>query len=262
MNKLRNRLNEGHFTIATRSNNVSAELIEVLAGTGVFDYIEFTAEYTPFTQPDLTNLARAAELHDTSMIIKVDFQNRFYVSQKAVVSGFSGVLFADHRTAEEVEESIYMLKAEYNNKGGLGMPSTRFISGYPLMSQKDFIQYCEDTVKIFMIEKQDAVENIEEICKVDGIDMIQFGAKDFSVSKGWNFSEHVEEVREAEKYCIEIALKNNVRPRAEVNSIDELEVYINLGVKDFCIGDDFRILRKYANEVCGKARSLISDRFS
>ena len=41
-------------------------------------------------------------------MIKVDFQNRAYVAQKAMASGFQAVLLVDHKTPEEVKESIHV----------------------------------------------------------------------------------------------------------------------------------------------------------
>ena len=35
-----------------------------------------------------------------------------------------------------------------------------------------------------MIEKQEAVENVEEICSVPGVDMLQFGPSDYCMSRG------------------------------------------------------------------------------
>lgn len=43
-------------------------------------------------------------------MFKADLQNRAYVAQKAVASGFQAINFADHRTADEVRETIAMVK--------------------------------------------------------------------------------------------------------------------------------------------------------
>src|SRR5699024_12403809 len=53
--------------------------------------------------------SRACELYDTGSMIKVDFQNRAYVAQKAAAVGFQAILFTDHETPEQVEESIRLL---------------------------------------------------------------------------------------------------------------------------------------------------------
>lgn len=82
-------------------------MIEAAGSTGNYDYVEFVGEYTPFSQSDLENMARAAELHGMSLMMKVDFQNRGYVAQKAIASGVQAILFTDCRNAQEVGRGVF-----------------------------------------------------------------------------------------------------------------------------------------------------------
>ena len=45
-------------------------------------------------------------------------------------------------------------------------------------------------------------------------------------------------VKEAERYTIETAIKMGVRPRIELTRWEDGQPYIDMGVKDFCIGSD------------------------
>lgn len=105
-NHLRVLLQAGKPSLATRIWSTWPIVIEAAGSTGNYDYVEFVGEYTPFSQSDLENMARAAELHGMSLMMKVDFQNRGYVAQKAIASGVQAILFTDCRNAQEVEESI------------------------------------------------------------------------------------------------------------------------------------------------------------
>ena len=58
------------------------------------------------------------------------------------------------------------------------------------MTQKEHIARLNDIVLCFMIEKKEAVDHIEEICSIPGVDMVQFGPADYSMSLGWNRAEH------------------------------------------------------------------------
>jgi 2-keto-3-deoxy-L-rhamnonate aldolase RhmA len=98
-------------------------------------------------------------------MIKVDFQNRGYVAQKAVASGFQAVMFTDHRTAEDVYESVRMMKAETPEDGGIfGFPTRRFIGCRTKIPQMDHAKRLRDIVLCFMIEKRAALESIDDIC--------------------------------------------------------------------------------------------------
>ena len=240
-NKLREVLNSGKITLATRVFSTWPIMVESVGVNGYYDYIEFSAEYAPFDQHNLENLCIAAELHGLGSIIKTDYANRQYVAQKAICSGFQGILWTDHKTAADVEETIkHIMSDSLQDKGYFGIPSRRLVGNIQGMKQMDFVQRCRDTVKLFMIEKKDAADNIEDICAVDGVDMIQFGPSDFSMNSGFNFMDHMDEVREAEVKCIKAALKYGVRPRAELMAVnpDMIKKYLDLGVRDFCIGGE------------------------
>ena len=69
----------------------------------------------------------------------------------------------------------------------------------------DWIQSLADSVIVLMIEKREAVENLEAILSVKGVDMVQFGPSDYSMSIGVTRQTAGERVREAERYVIETA---------------------------------------------------------
>ena len=63
-----------------------------------------------------------------------------------------------------------------------------------------------NTVAAFMVEKKECLDNLEEICEIPGVDMVQFGPSDYSMSLGWNAGAHVDEYKAAEREMIRIAL--------------------------------------------------------
>lgn len=245
-NKLRYLLDNNLPSTATRLWSTWPLFMEMVGASGNFDYAEFVAEYAPFTQYDLENLARAAELHDMGSMIKVDFQCRGYVAQKAAASGFQAILFTDCRNAQEVEESVRMMKSETPESGGtFGFPNRRFIGTQTHMPQLDHAKRIDEIVLAFMIEKHESMKNIEEICAVPGVDMVQFGPSDYCMSRGWNRSDHVDDFKTAEREMIKVALKHGVQPRCEIPTVDAAQYYIDLGVKHFCLGDQVAKLRSF-----------------
>lgn len=244
-NKIRTLFKNGGPTTSTRVWSSWAYFTEMVGYSGNFDYVEFTGEYTPYNMMDLENICRAAELHDMGSMMKVDFQNRGYVAQKAVAAGFQAVLFADHHTPEEVRETVKMMKADAPEwEGRFGFPSRRFIGTQTYIPQTEHIKRINDVVLAFMIEKKEAMDHIEEICEIPGVDMLQFGPSDFNMSMGRNASEHVQEWKEAERFMIKTALKNHIRPRCEILKPADMQYYIDLGVRDFSMGDQIKKLKE------------------
>ena len=61
-NKLHKMLKEGRPTLGTRVHSIWPATVEALGHTGMFDYVEFLAEYAPFDLFSLDNFCRTVEL--------------------------------------------------------------------------------------------------------------------------------------------------------------------------------------------------------
>ncbi|MBP2638536.1 MAG: 2,4-dihydroxyhept-2-ene,7-dioic acid aldolase [Firmicutes bacterium] len=257
-NRLRKMLNENRPTVGTRLSSTWPTVTEAVAATGHYDYIEFLAEYAPYSQYDLENICRAAELHGMATMIKVDYQNRGFVAQKAVASGFQAILFTDHRTADEVRETLRLIHPDCPGHDGLmGFANRRWIGFRPASTQLEFAAMAKKTVAAFMIEKKAAMDNIEEICSVPGVDIVQFGPYDYAMSCGINQDENIAEIKATERRMIEIALKHDVRPRCEIQNPNEAQYYIDLGVRDFNLGSELRIMQNYWRSEGQKLQDMI-----
>ncbi|MBS6395933.1 MAG: 2,4-dihydroxyhept-2-ene-1,7-dioic acid aldolase [Clostridiales bacterium] len=257
-NRIHECMKKGIKTVSTRVISTKPYIMEIIGGTGHYDYAEFLAEYSTFSQEDLENMVRAAELYQMGTMIKIDYQNRLYVAQKAAASGFQAVLFTDHRNAEQVRESIAALRPDTPfDQGSYGFSTRRFIKSPKMISALAHAERIRKIVCCFMIEKKEAIQNIEEICSVPGVDMVQFGGYDYCMSQGWEVEDHKEDIRNAERRMIEVALGHGVRPRCEIYRSEDAEYYESLGVKDFSLNIENFILQDYWEGEGAKLRKLL-----
>ncbi|MEM2073441.1 MAG: aldolase/citrate lyase family protein [Nitrososphaeria archaeon] len=261
-NKMRELIREGKPTIGTRILTPWPAVVEIIGQTGMFDYFEFLGEYAPWTLYDLENIARAAELYGMSSMIKVDGIPRSYIAAKALQSGIQNFLFADIRTVQDAEEAVKAVRCE--PRGIMGIGNFR-VGGYVFSnySVADYRKVCQDAVIAFMIEKKSAVDHLEEILSVEGVDMVQFGPWDYGLSLGltgepgttWGLKDP--KVKEAELKTIKTALKMDKRPRVEIGDPKEIEKYVEMGVKDFNLATDLRILFNFWKEKGEELRKLL-----
>jgi 2-keto-3-deoxy-L-rhamnonate aldolase RhmA len=241
-NKLRELLNAGKPSIGTHVHSMWPSVVEAVGHTGMFDYVEFVSEYAPYDLFSLENFCRAVELFDMSCMIKVDQAPRSFLAQRAIGAGFQSVLFADVRTVEDAAECVRVCRPDTpQDKGIFGVTSRRHQYMYDGGTQT-YVQALRDVVVALMIEKRSAVEHLEEILALGGIDMIQWGPADYAMSIGKPGGWYDPEVRAVEKKVIETCLKLGVPPRAEINSPDDAKRYLDMGVRHFCIGTDIYIL--------------------
>ncbi len=257
-NKLRQLLKEGKPTLGTHIHSTWPSIIEAIGHTGVYDYVEFVAEYAPYTLHDLDNMARAAELHDMSLMIKLDQDAQQVITQHAIGSGFHSVLFVDARTADDVRAAVRSVRPDTPEDGGLHGVATRRMTYMGYGGGQAYVEALRDVVIAIMIEKKSAVDNLEEILSVPGIDMVQWGPSDYSMSSGHAGERGHPDVRAAEKKVFETCLKMGIPPRAEIGSVEDAQRYRDMGVKDFCLGTDISILYAFLKRQGEGMRELLA----
>ncbi len=249
-NVLREFLKTGKPTLGTHVHVIWPGLVEVIGQSGAIDYIEFSGEYAPFDLFSLENFGRAVDLFDhmTSMM-KIDQQPKGYLASRAIGSGIQNLLFADIRTAEDAREAVTSARAETPRAGGRVGAAMRRDVGYVLgPGSKEYVEQLDEGVVALMIEKETAVENLQEILSVKGIDMVQFGPADYSMSIGLPGQWDHPRVKEAERYTIETAIKVGIEPRVEMRDFRDAQPYLEMGIKHFCIGWDVDILFRWCKE--------------
>ncbi len=247
-NLLREKLNAGKPTVGTHILSAWPTLVELIGHSKQYDYVEFTAEYAPFTMHDLDNLGRSFELMNMSGMIKIEQTQYTHQAMRAIGAGFQSVLFADIRSVEDARLGVDAVRAEttmargVRGRGRLGVGMRRDVGTVREGGTPAYVDALNEIVIAIMVEKKSCVDNIDEILKVPGIDMVQFGASDFSMSIGKTGQYSNPEVLEAEQHVIKTALKRGKNPRVELRDPSQAQKYLDMGVQHFCIGWDVRIL--------------------
>jgi 2-keto-3-deoxy-L-rhamnonate aldolase RhmA len=188
-----------------------------------------------------------------SAMMKIEQEPRTYLAVRAIGSGIQNVLFADPRSVADVQECVRAVRAETPQARGRHGVGMRRDVGYVLEpGSEGFVRALDDAVVALMIEKQSAVEDLEALLSVPGVDMVQFGPADYSMSIGLAGQWRHPRVLEAERFVIETALKKGVAPRAELSRPEDARKYLEMGVKHFCVGTDVSILFQWFRD-CGRA---------
>jgi 2-keto-3-deoxy-L-rhamnonate aldolase RhmA len=259
-NRLRQLISAGRPSVGTHVLSTWPTITELVGQARSFDYVEFVAEYAPWTMHDLDNLGRAIELFpDFTGMIKIEQHTRGHLAMRAIGSGIQNLLFADVRTADDARDCVRAVRAEHPAQRGLhGAGMRRDARSVLHVGSPDWAGALADCVVVLMIEKRDAIENLDAILAVDGVDMVQFGPADYALSMGWSRESHAGAISETERFVIEAAINRGIQPRAEVADARAAEWYLGLGVRHFCVGTDISILYNWWTEQGGLMRSMLA----
>jgi len=262
-NLLRERLNTGKPTVGTHILSAWPTLVELIGHSKHYDYVEFTAEYAPFDLHDLDNLGRAFDLSGMSGMIKIEQTQYTHQAMRAIGAGFQSVLFADIRSVEDAKVAVDAVRAETTmvrgarGRGRLGVGMRRDVGTVRQGGSPAYVDALNDVVIAIMVEKKSCVDNLDAILSVPGIDMVQFGASDFSMSIGKTAQYNHPDVLAAETKTIQTALKKGLHPRVELRDPSQALRYLEMGVKHFCIGWDVRILADWWDTKGAEMRKLL-----
>ncbi len=260
-NRLRELLDAGSPSLGTHVLSTWPTITELVGQTGHFDYVEFVAEYAPWTMHDLDNLGRAIELfRDFTGMIKIEQHARGHLAMRAIGAGIQNVLFADIRTPADAVECVRAVRPEHPDHRGLhGAGMRRDARTVMHVGSREWTRALAESVVVLMIEKKEAIENLDAILSVEGVDMVQFGPADYALSMGWSRPDAADAIRATERQVIEKALSRGIQPRAEIADAKDARWYSDLGVRHFCVGHDVGILYNWWAEQGRLMRSAIAD---
>lgn len=259
-NRLRQLLNEGKPTLGTHVIIPWPGVIEIIGHSGMFDYIEYVGEYSPYSMEQLDHLGRAMDLFpQMSSMMKIEEHARGFIAPRAVDSGIQNVLFTDCRTADDVRACIGYIRAETPGSGGNHGAGMRRSVGYILEGgSKAWTEAMDEVVIAIMIEKKDAMENLDEILAIEGVDMVQFGPSDYSISMGMAGQGGHPDIQADQRLMVEKALAAGVHPRIEIGSFTQAQKWLDMGVQHFCIGWDIRTIYAWCKEQGAAMRELLA----
>ena len=151
------------------------------AGYAGYDFVLLDMEHGPGTFENLQNLIRGANVADVMPVVRVPRGSDIWIDQ-ALDVGAGGVMIPQIDTAEQAKVAVAVAKfAPRGNRG-----TCRFVrsAGYGAISGDEYFTKAQETVVIVQAEGKKAIENLDDILDVEGIDIIFIGPYDLSSSLG------------------------------------------------------------------------------
>lgn len=202
--EFRRRLLAGERLCGTMVTLDSAELVELLGHTG-FDWLFIETEHAPLLPDAVQRIVQAAR--DTPCIVRLSRSDEISI-KRALDAGAAGIMVPQVNSAAHAR--LVVSYAKYAPMGSRGIGLNR-ASLYGLRFNEYLATANEATTVVVQAEHIDAVENIEEICAVEGIDAVLIGPYDLSASMNRTGRLHDREVVEAIAHVRDTCLARGMR---------------------------------------------------
>ena len=178
--RIEQRLSEGKTIFGTHTvlgNGVISELY----GTVGFDVLWVDTEHGCIDRKDVLATIMGAAGTDMATFVRIPW-NDMVMAKPILEMGCDGIIFPMVCSAEEARQAV--AACEYPPDGIRGFGPYRCIR-YGKTDAGEYVNHISKKIwKIIQIEHMKAVENLDEILAVKGIDLFIVGACDLSASMG------------------------------------------------------------------------------
>jgi len=175
---IRTNLKQGGYSIGSWMQIPHSSIAEIMGQSG-YDWVAIDMEHGAISLHQLPDLFRALELGGTLPLARLAHGNSKDCKQ-ALDAGAGGVIIPMIESANQLQSVRDACCWPPVGKRGVGFSRSNLFGKY-------FDQYKEEAhapLLIAMIEHVNAVNELEEIVKVDGLDGLLIGPYDLSASMG------------------------------------------------------------------------------
>lgn len=175
-NRLKQMLKQGKVAIGTEITINHPDVAEAIGQIG-YDWVMIDTEHAPLDVGDVQNLLQAMGASQIVPVARVTW-NDFVLVKRLLDVGVQGIIFPWINSKEEATKAVQSMK--YPPFGVRGVGPRRAGTIYP-----DYMSTANKELFIgVQIESQRAVDNLDEILSVQGIDAALLGAGDMTMNMG------------------------------------------------------------------------------
>lgn len=178
-NQFKHALKAGAAQIGLWSSLSSNYSVEVIAGAG-FDWLLLDTEHSPNDLESLLTQLQAAAPYPAHPVVRVPW-NDMVTIKRVLDIGAQSLLVPYVSTAEEATNAVAATR--YPPAGLRGVAGTTRASRFGRV--KDYARRAQEELCLLVqVETQGALDAIEEICAVEGVDGVFIGPADLHASLG------------------------------------------------------------------------------
>lgn len=250
--RIKQKLGRGEIVLGANSVFADSAISELFALAG-YDFVWIDAEHSALDYKDIQQHIVAAQGAGACAFVRIMWNDQAIV-KRVMDMGPDGVIFPLIHSVAEARAAVSACR--YPPKGIRGWNPIR-ANQYGMGDHDEYLETVDDKVwKIFMIEHIEAVDDLDAVLSVEGVDAIIIGGSDLSASLGKMHQMDDPEVRAAmdkilpvaKKYHIPACLSAGIAPETVTEWLDK-------GVSMISVGQDANMLSKISQDYLASVRA-------
>jgi 4-hydroxy-2-oxoheptanedioate aldolase len=249
-NAFKRALKAGEAQIGLWSSLSSNYTVEVIAGAG-FDWILLDTEHSPNDLESLLTQLQAAAPYPSHPVVRVAW-NDMVLIKRVLDIGAQSLLVPYVSTPEEAAAAVSYVR--YPPAGVRGVAGTTRASRFGRV--KDYARRAHEEICLLVqLETQRALDNLEAICAVEGVDGVFIGPADLHASLGYAGEIANAKVKPLIDDAIRRIRKSGRAPGILTPSEADARHWLDCGALFVAVGADVGILARGAESLAAKFRS-------
>ena len=252
-NKLKEIFSCGGVTIGTWLNFAHTSNAEILAGSG-FEFVGIDMEHSVIGLYDMQNVIMAIEAAGACPLVRLTGNDPNQIKQ-VMDAGAYGIIVPMVKSVAEAEMAVKAAKYPPIGFRSVGIGRAH---KYGYAFEEHFNSANTESLVIVQIEHIDALDVIDDIFAVDGVDGYMIGPYDLSGSMGIAGQVRHPRMLEAQSAVLEAAKRHNVAPGIFIIYPDEeaMQEYIEQGYQFIVVGSDLIFLAETTRHNAKKAFAI------
>jgi 2-keto-3-deoxy-L-rhamnonate aldolase RhmA len=231
--RFKTRLAEGEMLVGTFVKTPSPILVEVLSATQL-DCLCLDAEHAPFDRATLDLCILAARAAGKDVLVRIPSSSPEHILN-ALDCGATGILVPHVRCAAEARAAV---RSSHYGAGGRGYAGSSRAAGYTSIPMAEHLAAsAARSVVVLQIEDPEAVDAIDDIAEVPGVDALFVGRVDLTVAYGADSQDDPRVVAAVEKVCA-AASRHGRKVGMFLARIEDAPMWRARGASLFLLGSD------------------------
>jgi len=242
------KMRKGETAVSIKINFADPRIIE-LAGLVGFDCVWTCMEHVPNSLDTIENQIRASKMFDMDIVVRV--RRGSYSDLILPLEADATAIMIPHvMNLEDAKRIVYYTK--FHPIGRRPWDGGNSDGQFCLLPGKDYHEQANrERFNILQVEDPEVLDDMEEIAKLPGVDMIFFGPGDFSQGIGTPGDFSNPKIEETRKRLADVANKYG-KFAGTVGGPDSLERLSKMGYHFVNVGSDVTVLGNQWTEIANK----------
>ncbi len=247
------KLKEGKSTLGSWICLNSPLIANVMAEAG-FEWLTIDTEHGVMDYREMVEMIRAILSTQTVPIVRVAWNDPSLI-KRALDAGAMGIIVPMVMSAEEAIKSVEAVRFPPKGKRSVVGVAAEILHG------SDYIELANEQILLAVqIEHIDAVACADEICAVEGVDVIFIGPYDLAASMGLLGTEFKQNFnwKSAVQKVLDSARKAKKAAGIHAQTVEEAISYIRQGFQFVALGSDIQFLRFAVDLIASELREQLT----